>query len=440
MMKFIGYILVITAFLLSCSKDLEELNKNLNIGDDFVDTDATLAIVDTFRIECSTVKMDSIITSGTNRALVGKYFDPSIGKVSAESYLKMQVAGLSSKEGFDQMDSLVLYLISDTYYYGDTMNYQTISVHRLTEKIEYEEDCSYFYNTSSFKYDLTPIGEYSFIPKPIEKDTLAIQMSSLFANELFQMYLNSSETIESQNQFENWFKGLCLVPNDDNTCVMGYSLENSSLFMRLFYHDNDYPDDKNYIQFNLSEYLMQFNNISTDYNSEIINLQNDSRAEIHESQTNELTYIQGGMGLYSKLKIPGLKYLLEKKDDIVIVQALLSLKPQNQSYNNTELAQEIVAYRTDEKNNFLEPVWSVSDESAQIATIQLDQEYNENTSYKFDLTNYIAAEFSDNFFSPENGLLVGISPTRISNSLDRVVLNGNIEEYEPQLTVFYMKK
>jgi hypothetical protein len=54
----------------SCTKTNE-----FTIGKDFVESQTRLQVIDTFRVDLSTVLLDSVVTSSKNIAYVGQYED-----------------------------------------------------------------------------------------------------------------------------------------------------------------------------------------------------------------------------------------------------------------------------------------------------------------------------------------------------------------------------
>src|SRR5688572_14999594 len=75
--------LISIGWLFSC-KESES-----TIGFPELDNKIQTVMIDTFTVRTSTVLLDSITTSGTNRILVGSYQDPVLGFISAASYFQI---------------------------------------------------------------------------------------------------------------------------------------------------------------------------------------------------------------------------------------------------------------------------------------------------------------------------------------------------------------
>ena len=60
----------------SCTKQSE-----FEIGKDFIESETRLQVVDTFRVDLSTIIQDSLRTSATNVALVGNLKDDIFGSI-----------------------------------------------------------------------------------------------------------------------------------------------------------------------------------------------------------------------------------------------------------------------------------------------------------------------------------------------------------------------
>jgi hypothetical protein len=69
----------------------------------------------------------------------------------------------------------------------------------------------------------------------------------------------------------------------------------------------------------------------------------------------------------------------------------------------------------------------------------IDKIYNENTSYKFDITDFIKTEISDSYFDTSHGLLIGETSNSIGASLNRVVFSDRKNSmYKPLVRLYFM--
>ncbi|MEQ8533946.1 MAG: DUF4270 family protein, partial [Imperialibacter sp.] len=93
-------------------------------------------IIDTLTLDVSTVRLDSFVTSDTERLLVGRYEDEYIGEITSTSFFEVAYQDYSFyPPAASRFDSLTLVLYYD-YNYFDTLQTQTIDVFRGVFSIE----------------------------------------------------------------------------------------------------------------------------------------------------------------------------------------------------------------------------------------------------------------------------------------------------------------
>ena len=64
----------------------DENPQQFTLGEEFIESQTQLNVIDTFSVKLSTVIYDTIITSGTENILVGNYQDDVFGKIISNSY------------------------------------------------------------------------------------------------------------------------------------------------------------------------------------------------------------------------------------------------------------------------------------------------------------------------------------------------------------------
>ncbi len=77
-------LVIVTISINSCTQ-----SDNFTIGQEFVESQTNLKILDTFKIDMSTVLYDSLATSGTGVAFVGDYNDSDFGTIKSKSYFEL---------------------------------------------------------------------------------------------------------------------------------------------------------------------------------------------------------------------------------------------------------------------------------------------------------------------------------------------------------------
>src|SRR5665647_2493601 len=152
-LRFIGGLFLI-AFLFSCSlSKIEEFE----LGQDFVDSSSGVVLIDTMNIYTSTVRFDSIITSGLSSLLVGGYMNGGTGTVTCSPHFEMTSGSFTISDDL-VYDSLVIKMKYDGYFIGDTTKLFSFNVNQLAEKLVLNDN-GYLYNTSSFQLYDKSLGE-----------------------------------------------------------------------------------------------------------------------------------------------------------------------------------------------------------------------------------------------------------------------------------------
>ncbi|MCI0617942.1 DUF4270 domain-containing protein, partial [bacterium] len=184
------------------------------LGEEFIESQTDLTVIDTFSVSLSTVILDSVITSGTGNLLIGSYRDNTFGKITSHSYFQIGVPASFDAENDDVYDSLNLFISYNKYSFGDTTKSQRISVHQLTENIELGNN-SAITSKTSFSYNPIPIGSIIYTPKPNgAADTLAIRISDGIGFDLFTKLKDGSEILADNERFINYFHGLVLAADE----------------------------------------------------------------------------------------------------------------------------------------------------------------------------------------------------------------------------------
>ena len=92
---------------ITCSDDSD----NFTIGNDFLESETELRMIDTFTVKLSTVLIDSLPTSSIDSFLVGNYKDDIFGRVSCKSYFEVGLpSNISNVKKHDYFDSITISL------------------------------------------------------------------------------------------------------------------------------------------------------------------------------------------------------------------------------------------------------------------------------------------------------------------------------------------
>jgi hypothetical protein len=426
------YSLFIFILAVSCSSDQEVLPLNKEL----VEPTSRLVLVDTLSIGVSTVVLDSITTSGKDLLLAGKYNDPRLGNIISKSYFQVSFPKytISKDEIFDSISLIIAY---NGYSHGDTTQLQKLTVRRLTEKLQIKEQTS-FYNTTSFDYSETPLGELIFYPKPATKEKISIRLDGDFGKEIFD-YLNQAQDDEfKDDEFNNFFKGLVLVPDEmTGNSIIGYQVTDTSLLVRIYTHTVENELTNHEINFPVINKNLQFNQINCDWSNNPVFINHRQRNAIPVSETGNVSFINAGLGMFTRLSFPTIASMIELENS-VLIRAVLYIKPALGA--NVELpdGNSFTIYQTG-KNNGLDALLVNPDGTFVQPKLSIDELYNEQTWYSFDITDHLITEFSDGYIDPKKALSITFSSSFISNSLDQLLVGGSENKtIEPRLELLFL--
>jgi hypothetical protein len=231
-----------------------------------------------------------------------------------------------------------------------------------------------------------------------------------------------------------FLNGLVMNFGNSNKAIMGFKATDTIPVMRMYYHYFDFENQKKTIDFMLKDPDLQFNEISSS-GSLVDALRAEGKTDARE--TDSLTYIQAGAGIFTRIELPYIKDILDVTDKIEILKAELILEPARMTYTRKTLPSKISAYITDRYNELVYPI-SDDDNLVQTASLNMDDFFYEDTRFTFDITNFINQaiyEGSDNIPS----LLITIQENDVFRTVDRIVLGSRWNrENQVLLRIYYM--
>ena len=436
MYKILSVILLLL-FIVSC-KDSNDFD-SYTIGDDFIQSETTVAIVDTFTVNLSTFMVDSMVTSNTSIGLIGNYTDEELGIVRTKSFYQLGISDESyTVDTRDKFDSLTITMRYSGVVYGDTTKVQKINVYRLKQELK-TRDNGHLYNLSSFTHESEPIGSITIEPEPLKDGNLEIRLSDVWGQELFNMIKDKSEDIQTEDKFIQYLPGIAIGAETDDGAILSLSVPDSLFFMTVHASRFDYDFIETDFTFPLTNSNVQFNQIKSDRsgtNSALIT--NNSRNDISSVQTGNHSFSQGGTGMFTRIEFPGVGQVLQMDQKRLLLKAELIIKPAYRSYEKFPLPESLYIYESNRVNGVLDPLTDSEDEPI-IADFVLDDLYFEDTYYKFDITTFISTELSDGNFDVEHALLVNIPSSNMGSTLDRIVFSdGSKAKYKPILKLYYV--
>lgn len=419
-------------FSVSCTKINE-----FTIGQDFVEPQTKLMIVDTFKVDLSTVLVDSIPTSSTENAMVGSYRDDQFGSLKCESYFDLAFQTFDNLEENAVFDSAAFILPYSGISYGDTASLMSLAIHQLTEQIVPFSNTG-LYNNSSFDYSPEPLGSVQFYPSPKSLSDTVVRVSVLqFGEELFGMIKSKNENVSTEEAFSDLLKGFVITSSDDNNkAVVGFVANKARLKLKFYYHLNkEIPEDKE-INLTMGATNHQFNNVRKDFTGTLLEPLQGGTNHVKSQETGNLVFIQGLTGLLAKIQFPTVENLLMGQR-WKILKAELVFEPLMNSYDLFRLPQRLFMWDTDKGNRFsLNSYMRDAEGNPVFPEFEYDQFYNEDTRYTFEITNFINRELSDFYFDYEHGLLIGLEQSKFLSALDRLVIEG--KNPPVKLRIYYL--
>lgn len=416
---------------------------DIQFGDQFVNDDYTnIVLVDTITPVLSTVFRDSVVTSQTGKLLIGSYQDPLFGHISSSTFFVMGNPSVIPDFHISAMyDSLVLRMVGDSTFYGDTTLSQRFEVEQLNEVMNFADGETYFYDRTSFGVNHTTLGTADIVLQPSLKDTVTFKMSNATGTTFWNLIQSKALEVSSAADFEQYFKGLKISPENSatNAAIYGFS---DTVVMRLYYHESNPDVLQKYIDFTLTSSNKQFNQITYNRTGTALNVPIPESREINAALLNNAAYVQPLTGAVMKVRFPNIREaLLQRTDYLQLMRAELTIPPLGGSYSyQFMLPSQLAAYATDITNNLggtLGLTGTTGSVSAQNGDLVTDWLYGEDTRYTYDVTGYLQQQLEvsgDN----TNGLLFLPPSPAYNTEFNRAVFGNNQNSKSIKLKVYYI--
>lgn len=435
MKRYVIYSMLLYLVLSACQSE----NNQFEIGEDLVESKTEISMVDSFSIQLSTIRIDSIPTSGQSNALVGYFKNDVTGQIEVQSYFNFELnTALTSISDSAIYDSLTLQLFYSGYLLGDSTLMQNIQVYRLTEplqKIEDDYSEEYLFNTSQFETEEQPLGTLSFYPQ-LHKEYEEIRLDDDLGETLLQLGKEEGDEVANDGNFNAFFKGLMLKSDASmSKTIVGFYAD--SIRLKLYTHIiEQFEPDETVTEFSTSDEDSHFNSIIADRSGTFFDWFVSEREELLSTTTGNKSFIQGGAGILVRLDFPTLNDLY-KLEDRILLKAELILRPSLETFS-ADLPEELNFYETD-KVNQMNDLLLDDDDNTLTATLVLDNLYHENTYYIADITTFMSEQLAGNYYNTENGLLVTVPYTDFLSQTDHLILEGEkSDRYQPTLNLYFL--
>lgn len=391
-----------------------------------------VSILDTFRIESSTLLADSIITSGLSRMLVGHIADTDLGDLKVRSYFKFAPGDFLDFEDANMVyDSLQLILTYDGYAIGDREKSQVFNVREIVEEFGTTDD-EYYFGFDQLNTGRNSLGNFSFSHDWEEGDSIFISMDNALGERLFEL-AEKNEVYATNLDFLRDFEGLMIEPGGEEAYqVFGFSSSETvngsfqnKMVLRMYYHEEGEFTETHHYDFVQIREDIAFNSYESERGGTgLAGLTGDE--PVASVVSGDKSYVQAGLGIQSKIRFPYLKILRELDKEYIVNAAILRVEAVKGSYAHiNELPDSLSLFITDKYNNIGQVFFNLSGGAsvAQYGSLQADEELNLFAFYEFDITEFVFQQLRE---EGDQGLalIASATPTGILNSVDKLSIGG----------------
>ena len=303
-----------------CNKDVP----TIGVGLPGAQTNTGAYLLDTLTIRASTVLRDSVVTSSSDYLLVGRYTDPLLGTLTAKGIFRLGVPGTFHPDPTFQYDSLTLVLKPDTYRYGDTTRTQAlVQVHRLTDQLSTTKPLFAAPRFTPVNYDSLHVlnrgGAAPVVRTRPNTNALRLPLNDVLGRDLLAR--GQAGLLTTQDDFSAYLPGLVLTSAaTDDAAIVRFSASAAEAAMVLYYHDPTNPTAVLSSSFTVAGGGRHFYQIKANRNG-IPNLPKSSLQAVSSALTGEQTFIEGALGLQTRLEFPYLTDVQQFGQNITVTSA-----------------------------------------------------------------------------------------------------------------------
>jgi hypothetical protein len=335
-----------------------------------------------------------------------------------------------------QVDKAEL-LLPYTYFYGDTTVPYRVTLHllQLQDSIQNRG----YLGTEQIPYNQAIVGESTFTPTFVRRDTLKITLSDAVAQQLFG-FANKPEA-----DLRTGFAGFALVgEHGGNKVVLGYPTTSQAFGRIRLSYQTTTTQSYDFLLFN----NRPFNYISSDPKGTVTEDLTTRYSSVPSTVTGGETYVQGGTGIMTRIEFPGLMDL-QQMGNVAINRAELVVTPLPGTILSSR--SQLILYDVTGAGELLRsadglvPQYIPASVSTLVPAPALAT--YANNRFTFDLTRYVADVMqkrrSNNGFylslpSVFNGIQGVASATSLEESISTMYLGGHNHPTAPvKLKIYY---
>ncbi|UOY08976.1 DUF4270 domain-containing protein [Muricauda sp. SCSIO 64092] len=426
--------------VVACSFDSGEI-PTLEVGQDFVDSNVRLIVLDTFELTMSTFKFDSINTSSSNRLLFGKFLDDYFGTVESRAFFELVSSDAASdSNAYDissdaELDSVALILGYDDYFYQDTTKVIHLNVHKLLEEVVPEEGV--FYNTSSLSFDSIPLIVKAFLPEPLDEDSLHISLPNEFGQDLFDKILDNE--INNNSELRDNLPGFVLVPGaEDNGSVIGFSRNQEDTYLRFFYSiPEEFDDTEEVLDLVINPFSSTptaFHNVQSFSGQNGLDMLDDQETELPSTASGDLTFIQSATGFATKVTFPNIKSLYDIPGTGTLLSAQLHMKPLREAVTDDTPLRDSLSTAVIDVNNVIIEEIRTGTGLVQGVLVGEGEEFG-TVIYEVPIGIFLDQKLNE---SPETENALVLFNENFNETVNRLVLQGETaEDFRARIVLTY---
>lgn len=379
--------------LFSCNNNLTSIGQDLMENDNYVD-------MKEYNItDIATVKLDSFITSSgytTDNSLIlkelvmGKYSDDFSGTTTAIPCFQI-VPGYRPVLGENlTLDSVTLNFTYGGQIWGDTLNptLQTFYLYRLDElpNVDNADDNYLLYNTYPLPPHTDILSELSLYPLRDYINHSYFKLNTPkgeeWANKLFESMMYNGEIYQDLPwSFLNEFKGLAIIPGDNNNCLLNIRAMPDSLYLRFHYRKATQEATID-IPFGQREFM--YNSIHTENPTAFQDLTDQKQSVSFEEAG--ISVVQGLTGYMIKMTLPRLPI---PPQYTTISKAEIEMTPEIFLNPSVAMPSAISVFASNESNEIISPLYNNTSSGTRVTGyFTPNASSNLKSKYIFDVTDY----------------------------------------------------
>jgi hypothetical protein len=356
--------------------------------------DLYIEVTDTIKPSFTVYRLDSFATSGSNTAIIGSATDPWFGRLESQSFCRFRLAtnyyetvGAAN----EYYDSIVLILHADSSYYGDTSSLWQIKLQALRQ--EFDASRTVYYNDESLLSYEQELGSAALKFRPHIDDSVRIRLNDTFGSELFDFYKNRDGRIKNEENFQRYFRGLRITSAAGNEVIYRFGASDSTMFIRLYYHEDQGTPVAKYLDFASQGGTYQFNNITCDVSASSLQQLLPGEEIPSENLANRI-FVNDLAGIGTKITFPSATSLPALPNFTRLADAVLNLRPIEYSFERFPLIGYLGIGLTSEESATTLPLYSSDNSYIQNGNLHIDLLNGTETKYTYDFGALLRSEMT----------------------------------------------